>query len=240
MTISGVIDTPKAAALNTTSGTGSATSASGTKNANDIGADQDKFMKLLVTQLKNQDPLNPMDNAAMTSQLAQLSTVTGINKVNATLESLRTDQASAQSLTATNLIGKGVLVEGKGIELSSSTDAAGKTTTTSVFGIDLATAADSVTISIQDKTGATVRTMNMKATDIGTYPITWDGTTDAKTAAPAGSYTFAVKAVSGGKTLTDSTPLQLAAVASVSTGSGGVKLNTSLGQFAMSEVKEVL
>ncbi|MQA40016.1 flagellar hook assembly protein FlgD [Rugamonas aquatica] len=237
MTISGVIDTPPAAAVNTTSGTGSTAS---TKNANDIGADQDKFMKLLVTQLKNQDPLNPMDNAAMTSQLAQLSTVTGINKVNATLESLRTDQANAQSLTATNLIGKGVLVAGKGVELSSSTDSAGKTTSTSVFGIDLATAADSVTISIQDKAGNTVRTMSMKNTDIGTYPITWDGTTDAKTAAPDGSYTFTVKAVSGGKTLTDSTALQLAAVASVSTGSGGVKLNTSLGQFAMSDVKEVL
>jgi flagellar hook assembly protein FlgD len=75
-------------------------------------------MKLLVTQLQNQDPLNPMDNAAMTSQLAQLSTVTGINKVNSTLESLRTDLASPVA-TAINLIGKGVLVAGKGIDLSS-------------------------------------------------------------------------------------------------------------------------
>ncbi|RFP14831.1 MULTISPECIES: flagellar hook assembly protein FlgD [unclassified Duganella] len=236
MTISSVIDTPVTAALNTTSNT----SSSSTSTSNDIGADQDKFMKLLVTQLQNQDPLNPMDNAAMTSQLAQLSTVTGINKVNATLESLRTDQAASQSLTATNLIGKGVLVAGAGIQLSTSTDDAGKSTSTSVFGVDLASPAESVTISIQDKSGATVRTMSMKSTDVGTYPITWDGTTDGKTAAPAGAYTFTVKAVSAGKTLTDSTALQLAAVASVSTGSGGVKLNTSLGQFAMSDVKEVL
>ncbi len=232
--IGGVIDTPKAAATNSVPTTPSSTA------TDDVGADQDKFMKLLVTQLKNQDPLNPMDNAAMTSQLAQLSTVTGINKVNATLESLRTDQASAQSLTATNLIGKGVLIAGKGIELASSTDDAGKTTSSSVFGFDLASPAESVEIAIQDKTGATVRTMTMKNADVGTYPITWDGTTDGKTTAAAGSYTFTVKAVSAGKTLTDSTPLQLAAVASVSTGSGGVKLNTSLGQYAMSEVKEVL
>ena len=101
MTISGVTDTPVASTV---------TSNTSTSAADSVSADQDKFMKLLVTQLKNQDPLNPMDNAAMTSQLAQLSTVTGINKVNATLESLRTDQANAQSLTATNLIGKGVLV----------------------------------------------------------------------------------------------------------------------------------
>src|SRR5471030_2057250 len=158
MTISSVIDTPVAAPVNTTSNTSSTSSST----SNDIGADQDKFMKLLVTQLKNQDPLNPMDNAAMTSQLAQLLTVTGINKVNATLESLRTDQASAQSLTATNLIGKGVLVAGKGIDLSTSTATDGTTTSTSVFGIDLASAAASVSINIQDATGAMVRTMSMQ------------------------------------------------------------------------------
>lgn len=230
MTISAVTDTPKASTVSTTS-----------KAATDsVQADQDKFMKLLVTQLKNQDPLNPMDNAAMTSQLAQLSTVTGINKVNATLESLRTDQANAQSLSATNLIGKGVLVAGKGIELSSMTDSSGKTSSSSVFGVDLASAAESVTISIQDGTGASVRTLSLKSSEVGTYPITWDGTTDAGGKAPAGKYTFSVKAVSGGKTLSDATALQLASVASVSTGSGGVKLNTSLGQFAMSAVKEVL
>lgn len=230
MTISAVIDTPKASTVSSTS-----------KVATDsVQADQDKFMKLLVTQLKNQDPLNPMDNAAMTSQLAQLSTVTGINKVNATLESLRTDQANAQSLNATNLIGKGVLVAGKGIELSSSTDSSGKTTSSSVFGVDLASAAESVTVSIQDGAGASVRTLTLKSSEVGTYPITWDGTTDAGGKAAAGKYSFSVKAVSGGKTLSDATALQLASVASVSTGSGGVKLNTSLGQFAMSAVKEVL
>jgi flagellar basal-body rod modification protein FlgD len=230
----GVIDTPKAAATNSVATTSTATA------TDSVQADQDKFMKLLVTQLQNQDPLNPMDNAAMTSQLAQLSTVTGINKVNATLESLRTDQATAQSMSALNLIGKGILVEGKGIELSSTTDGAGVTTSSSVFGIDLASAAANVSISIQDSTGATVRTMTMTNAEIGTYPITWDGTKDDKTAAKAGSYTFTVTATNSGAALTDATPLQLAAVASVSTGSGGVKLNTSLGHFSMSDVKEVL
>jgi flagellar basal-body rod modification protein FlgD len=232
----GVIDTPKAAATNSVATTSTTT----TTAADDVQADSDKFLKLLVTQLQNQDPLNPMDNAAMTSQLAQLSTVTGINKVNATLESLRTDIASSQSSSAINLIGKGVLVSGKGIELASTKADDGTVTSSSVFGIDLASAAQNVTIAIQDNTGKTVRTMTMTNADVGTYPITWDGTTDAKTAAPAGSYTFTVTATSGGSTLTDATPLQLAAVASVSTGSSGVKLNTSLGQFAMSDVKEVL
>jgi len=232
MAISGIIDTPKAANTNSVDTT--------TKTGTDsVQADQDKFMKLLVTQLQNQDPLNPMDNAAMTSQLAQLSTVTGINKVNSTLESLRTDIVSSQSSSAINLIGKGVLVEGKGVELSTSTAADGTKSSTSVFGVDLPSDAQSVTINIQDKSGKTVRTMSMTNAEAGTYPITWDGTKDDKTAAAAGSYTFTVTASNAGKSIT-ATPLQLAAVASVSTGSGGVKLNTSLGHFAMSDVKEVL
>lgn len=232
MAISGIIDTPKAATTN-------AVDTSTTKTTDSVQADQDKFMKLLVTQLQNQDPLNPMDNAAMTSQLAQLSTVTGINKVNSTLEAMRTDISNTQSSTAISLIGKGILVEGKGIELNSSTDADGKTTSSSVFGIDLPSDAQSVSINIQDSSGKTIRTMSMSNAEAGTYPITWDGTTDAKTTAAAGSYTFTVSATNAGSKVT-ATPLQLAAVASVSTGSGGVKLNTSLGHFAMSDVKEVL
>jgi flagellar basal-body rod modification protein FlgD len=230
-TTSGIFTTPTSTTSTTTSSSSSTDS---------VSADQDKFLKLLVTQLQNQDPLNPMDNSQMTSQLAQLSTVTGINKVNSTLEAMQTDLASYQSMNSINLIGKGILVEGKGIELSSSTDSDGNTTSSSVFGIDLASAAESVTIAIKNSSGTTVRTMSMSNADVGTYPITWDGTTDSGTKAAAGSYTFSVTATSGGSTLTDATALQLAAVASVSTGSGGVKLNTSLGQFSMSDVKEVL
>nr|WP_315253688.1 flagellar hook capping FlgD N-terminal domain-containing protein [uncultured Duganella sp.] len=232
MSVSGIIDTP--AAVNSTTTTKTTTS------TDSVQADQDKFMKLLVTQLKNQDPLNPMDNAAMTSQLAQLSTVTGINKVNATLESLRGDVANTQSATAISMIGKGVLVEGKGITLSSTTDEAGKTTSSSVFGIELASDSQAVVIEIKNAAGKTVRTMSMTNAEAGTYPITWDGLMDDKTTtAPAGDYTFTVSATTAGSKLT-ATPLQLAAVASVSTGASGVKLNTSLGHFSMSEIKEVL
>ena len=120
MSISGVIDTPVASQMNSTASAKSTSSTSGTGGATDVGADQDKFMKLLVTQLNNQDLLNPMDNAAMTSQLAQLSTVQGINQVNATLEALRSDQSSQQSVQATNLIGKGVMVAGNTLTLSTS------------------------------------------------------------------------------------------------------------------------
>jgi flagellar basal-body rod modification protein FlgD len=232
MNVSGIIDTP--AAVNST------TTTSTTNSTDNPQVEQDKFLKLLVTQLKNQDPLNPLDNAALTSQLAQLSTVTGINKVNATLESLRGDISSSQSATAINLIGKGVLVKGNGIVLSSMKGEDGKTTSSSVFGVDLTSNSQSVAIEIKDSGGKTVRTMSMTNAEAGTYPLTWDGTMDDKTTVvPAGNYTFSVTATTAGQALV-STPLQLTAVASVSTGSGGAKLNTSLGHFSISDIKEVL
>ena len=65
------------------------TSTSSTTSTTSVQAQQDRFLKLLVTQMKNQDPLNPMDNAEITSQMAQLSTVTGIEKLNETLAAFR-------------------------------------------------------------------------------------------------------------------------------------------------------
>lgn len=211
------------------------------KNTKDIGADQDKFMTLLVTQLKNQDPLNPMDNAAMTSQLAQLSTVQGINQVNATLEALRTDQTSQQAVQATNLIGKGVMVAGNTMSLSTSKGSDGSTSVTgAVFGYDLASPADKVSVQVIDKGGKVVDTLDLGATKIGSYTQVWDGKDQNGKQLADGQYTFKVSASSAGKALSDTTALSLAAVSSVSTGSGGTKLNTSLGQFVLSDVKQVM
>ena len=211
------------------------------KNTKDIGADQDKFMTLLVTQLKNQDPLNPMDNAAMTSQLAQLSTVQGINQVNATLQALRTDQSSQQAVQATNLIGKGVMVAGNTMSLNTSKGSDGSTSVTgAVFGYDLASPADTVSVQVIDKGGKVVDTLDLGATKIGSYTQVWDGKDQNGKQLADGQYTFKVSASSAGKALSDTTALSLAAVSSVSTGSGGTKLNTSLGQFVLSDVKQVM
>mgnify|MGYP003505357098 FL=1 len=71
---------------------------------------QDRFLKLLVTQMKNQDPLKPLDNAEVTSQLAQISTVTGIDKLNSTLQLLTSDVGDSLSVEATGMIGHSVFV----------------------------------------------------------------------------------------------------------------------------------
>jgi flagellar basal-body rod modification protein FlgD len=210
-------------------------------SADSVGAQTDKFMTLLVTQLKNQDPLNPMDNAQLTSQLAQLSTVTGINKLNDTLTTLQGNYQSTESLAATNLIGKGVLVNGNSALL-----AGGQ----SVFGVELGSAADNVTVTITDKNGKTVQTMDLGAQPAGVLPIPWNGVPDASNKDSSGnpvtladgSYGITVKASRAGKPLTDASTLSLDTVASVSTNAkDGVKLNLpSKGMVTLADIKQVL
>ncbi len=201
-----------------------------------VQADTDKFMTLLVTQLKNQDPLNPLDNAQVTSQLAQLQTVTGVNKLNETLETLKSSYQSSEALAATNLIGHGVLVEGSNLTLVKGQ---------SVLGIDLATAADNVQVIVTDpKTGKDVATIEMGAMEAGATPLAWDGSSDAVDAATLadGGYTFRIVATRGGQPLTDVKGLSLDSVASVSTNSkDGVKINLAgKGAVTLDDIKQVL
>jgi flagellar basal-body rod modification protein FlgD len=202
---------------------------------NSVQAQTDKFMTLLVTQLKNQDPTAPLDNAQITSQLAQLSTVTGINNLNTTLTSLQSSYQSSEAMQATSMIGHGVLVPGTSVQLQ-----AGK----SILGVDLATAADSVQVIVTDPvTGKDVSTINLGAKAAGTYPLAWDGVPDGGTTALAdGNYSFRVVATKSGAALTDATALAFDTVASVTTSAtAGVKLNLpTKGAVAMTDVKQIL
>jgi flagellar basal-body rod modification protein FlgD len=204
--------------------------------ADSVQADTDKFMTLLVTQLKNQDPLNPLDNAQVTSQLAQLQTVTGVNKLNETLETLKSSYQSSEAMQATNLIGHGVLVEGNTLKLTG-----GK----SVFGVDLATDADNVQVVVTDpRTGKDVATIELGAAEAGAMPLAWDGSSDSVDAAMLadGKYSFRVVATRGGQPLTDVKALTLDTVASVSTNSkDGVKLNLAgAGAITLADIHQVL
>jgi len=195
-------------------------------------AAQDRFMTLLVTQMKNQDPLNPLDNAQVTSQLAQLSTVTGVDKLNTTLESLMGSYQSSQSLQAAGMIGHGVLTAGSNLTLAGGH---------AILGIDLAEPADTVRVSINDASGATVRTMDLGAKDAGTLPLTWDGMTDSGAAAADGQYTFDVTATRAGQKITDAAPLAFGSVASVSTSAQGVKLNVpGIGAVSLTDIRQIL
>lgn len=194
-------------------------------------ATQDRFMTLLVTQMKNQDPLNPLDNAQVTSQLAQLSTVTGIDQLNETLKALMGSFQSSQSLQAANMIGHGVLVPGSNLSL-----AAGQ----ALFGVDLAEAADTVQVSIRDASGQLIRKLELGAQDAGMLPSAWDGIAENGAAAANGQYSFEVSATRNGQKIVADT-LGFGEVASVSSGSEGVKLNvTGLGTVNLADIRQIL
>ena len=200
-----------------------------------VEADTNKFMTLLVTQLKNQDPMNPLDNAQLTSQLAQLSTVTGVNKLNTTLESLKSSYQSSEAMQASSMIGHSVLVEGGYVDLAKSQG---------VMGVDLATDADSVKLIITDTTtGKDVETIDMGAKAAGTYPMLWDGKPEGATEAlKDGRYLIRVEATAKGEALKDAKALSLDSVASItSNATSGVKLNLpTKGIVSMADIKQIL
>lgn len=191
---------------------------------------QDRFMTLLVTQMKNQDPLNPMDNAQVTSQMAQLSTVTGIDKLNDTMSALISSVQVGQSYQASGMIGHNVLVSGN--TLTTAGEGA-------YFGAELPVGADKLSITIKDKAGNVVRNVELGAQSEGTLPLTWDGKTNDGSVAPNGDYKIEVAATIGTQSV-EASPLSYAKVLSVSNVNGGIKLNLSNNSSVnTADVKEI-
>lgn len=192
---------------------------------------QNRFLKLLVTQLKNQDPLNPMDNAAVTTQMSQINTVTGIERLNQTLETLLSTFNDGQAMQAAGLIGKHVLVAGSRLELADGT-AAG--------GANLLGPADNVKLTIRDAAGKTVQSQAIGARDAGVFDFAWDGKTDAGTIAPPGTYSFTVDAVRGNEPVKTET-LQVGTVAALVRGKTGFQLDLGAqGRVDFDRVQQIL
>jgi flagellar basal-body rod modification protein FlgD len=202
-----------------------------TATTSKVEAGQDRFLKLLTTQLKNQDPLSPMDNAEVTSQLAQISTVDGIERLNATLASLVAGQQSAETLQAAALVGRGVLVPGAAMTLSKNG---------AIGGYDLTAGADKVLLSITDANGLEVAQVDVGAQEAGAHSFTWDGTTVGGERAADGTYRLSVKA-SSGESAVSASALQLGVVSSVVRGASGVDLEVgALGIFQMNDIMQIL
>ena len=199
--------------------------------ASQLSATQDRFLTLLVTQLKNQDPLNPMDNSQVTSQMAQLSTVSGINQLNATVQALSASMTASQSLQATSMIGHAVLVPGNEIAMAKGSSNA---------AVEFSQAEDSVTVKISDAKGNVVRTLQLGAQNAGIADFQWDGKDDSGTTLADGAYTYTASAVQGSTTSTP-TSLTYGLVNNVSLTSGVAQLNVgNLGDVALDAVRRIL
>jgi flagellar basal-body rod modification protein FlgD len=212
------------------SGANAASAAASTTAISNDDNSQQRFLTLLVTQLNNQDPTNPMDNAQLTSQLAQMSTVTGIQQLNTTLSGLVSQTGSSQALQAASLVGTSVLAPGNDLVAGSGT--AG-------FALDMPSSAATVTVTIKDSAGNTVRTLNLGSMAAGVNGATWDGNDDAGNSVAAGTYQYSVAAANGG-TAVNATALAFARVAAVqqSTSGSGVTLELASGRsIGLSDVR---
>lgn len=219
--------TTVSSASSTSAGTSTASKSSASSSA-DI---QDRFLNLLVAQISNQDPLNPMDNAQLTSQLAQISTVTGIEGVNTTLSSLVNSLGEAQAMQSAEMIGKAVLVPGKNLTLTKGAAYA---------GVKLEGDADQVTVTIKDAKGKVVATETLGEQKAGNVSFSWDGKASDGTTAADGDYTFTVAAVRGADKVT-AEALQYGTVSAVTRASDGFVLDLgALGSFKFSDVQQVL
>ena len=202
-----------------------------TKASSAMVEQEDRFLRLLTTQLRNQDPLNPMDNAQMTSQLAQMSTVSGIEKLNSTMNSLVESFGANQSMQAASMIGKSVLVPGAQLALSKGL---------AYGGVSLSESADQLKIQIMDSTGKILQTQDLGAQQAGVVNFAWDGKDDAGVAAPDGAYKISVQALRGGEKV-KADALQVGTVSALVRSGGGFLLDLgALGRVEFNNVQQIL
>lgn len=198
--------------------------------ANSLG--QDAFLKLLTEQLRNQDPFEPVKNENMVAQMAQFSSVAGISEMNQTLKAMADRLDTANAAQAIGYVGKTVLVEGN--------TAYARTDGTLDAVVPLAENADDMTVTISDKNGSLLRTMQMGAQRKGDVAIAWDGKTQSGDAAGDGPFQITATVVRAGKRV--ATPVQVwAPVTSVNlSDAAGPMLNlASLGSKPLSAVRQV-
>ena len=155
--------------------------------AADATITSDRFLKLLVAQMKNQDPLNPMDNAQVTSQMAQINTVTGIDKLNSTVAGLSAQFMQMQAMQGASLVGHDVIVPGSKLDIDA-------TTAVGQGGFEIQTPADAVKVEILAPSGAVLQTLNLGAQGAGMHSFDWP----AGTATDTSGLTFRVSATTGG------------------------------------------
>ena len=163
--------------------TGAAQTASGATKE----LDRDAFLNLLITQLQNQDPLDPTDSVEFTAQLAQFSSLEQLGNVNDNLKLLQDFQASINNSQAVSLIGKEITASGNSLRFTGDQPVG--------CGFKLDADASLVVVSIYDHTGGYVKSVEGQNLAAGQHTLYWDGTDLNGNAASPGSYTFELQAV---------------------------------------------
>jgi len=211
-------------------GLGAAAGAASEKAKGDSLGQAD-FLLLMTTQLQNQDPLNPMDNAEMVAQLAQMSTVQGIESLNTTVNSLSSSLANDQILKGATLVGHEVLVPAAEWALDDNASAR---------GVIAASGPGQLTVEVTDGSGRVVRTLNASTERAGELPFQWDGRTDDGQQLAAGKFSISARFTPAGGSPADVQTYVQAPVDSVTIGNDGLYLNLkNLGTTPLDQVLRV-
>ena len=191
---------------------------------------KDAFMKLMVAQLKHQDPLDPSKNEEFLAQLAQFSSLEGITNLNESVGAMAASMRSTVTSEAASLVGRSVLV---------STDRTLMRDGGLVGNVNVSAPTDNLVVDITDNAGTNVARLNLGAREAGTARFVWDGTNNAGLAQPPGVYR--VKAYSIGDNSTEGFAVDLPEyVVSVSLGKDGMQLNLAGGSTVpVADVKEI-
>lgn len=213
-------------------GLGVGTTGAGAAGKGDTSLDQQDFLMLLTTQLKNQDPLKPLDSTQFVTQLAQFSQVSGVQEMNASLAALTAGMKSSAVLDGASLVGRYVLLEGDSATLTGDGAIVG--------GVTTPTGATSITVNLRNEDGELVRSMQLAPT-AGTTLFSWDGLANDGSAAPASKYTIdAAATVAGASQAAATLVADVVSSVSIDPATFSLRLNTpGAGPVTLAEVRQV-
>ena len=196
---------------------------------------QTEFLTLFTTQLKNQDPTDPVKNEAFVAQLAQFSQLEATTAMKTSMNSLVSSMSNDRMLGAASLMGKQVAVPDGPVQVTD--------TTVSQGTINLPTGADGIQLQVFNDKGVLVRTQIIGAQPVGDYTLSWDGMNDGGTAAANGTYRYVATVNSKGNVSkpTVNTYATVTGVSSAGTSDGTMLLEVAGGKTVnLSDVKRIV
>jgi flagellar basal-body rod modification protein FlgD len=201
-----------------------------TKDTSELG--QNEFLELMLAQLEFQDPMKPMDNGEFLGQMAQFSTVTGIEEMQKSIDQLSATYSSSQTLQSTQLVGQEVLIENNSLKLLEDGNATGS------FELDVSSG--EVQLDVLNSAGTIVRQMSMGQFPAGRHAFSWDGINDGGQRAPEGDYTMSISAQQG-EGFVAATVLTSRVIDSVEFGNGTqTTLNTRQGDvLTLPDIRQI-
>lgn len=218
-------------ALSSSKTSTSSSSSTSSTSSNTLG--KDAFLKLLVTQMKSQNPLDPQDNSEFVAQLAQFSSVESLSNLNDTVSGLASNYTSSQALQASALVGHSVISKASSTTVNTTNGLSGQ--------VALTGDTTDLTVNIYDAAGNVVKNIDLGKQSEGTINFSWDGTDNEGNTLESGTYKFSANATQDGKGVAMDTYLP-STVVSVTVGStaGDMTLKLADGSsIALSQVKTV-